>query len=192
MAVACSCHVAAVQAARQEHGSFPLVLSRNYLRRTVATVRLQLCGCRRRGTQELLWCSEGFVNKTDDYSNDSPLDKVSRSLSQSKFHPDVQVHVVVQHKSTNYENADENAEARTFRHAGSAAMDHCENNGDNQDRYETCDESNRHNLKHFFFTPEYGRVLVAFSIRAGTSAINKKPTAKDATVPPSAASTRRK
>jgi hypothetical protein len=37
-----------------------------------------------------LWCSEGFVNKTDDYADDSPL-----------------VHVVVQHKCANHENANE-------------------------------------------------------------------------------------
>ena len=42
-----------------------------------------------------LWCSEGFANKTDDYSDDRPLDEVSHSLSQSEFQPDVQVHVVV-------------------------------------------------------------------------------------------------
>jgi hypothetical protein len=43
-----------------------------------------------------LCCSEGFVNKTDDYADDSPLDEVSPSLHQSEFQPDVQVHVVVQ------------------------------------------------------------------------------------------------
>src|SRR5712692_6815085 len=69
-----------------------------------------------------LWCSEGFVNKTDDYSDDRPLDEVSRSLHQSEFQPDVQVHVVVQHKCANHENAKENAEARTFRSARSALM----------------------------------------------------------------------
>jgi hypothetical protein len=56
-----------------------------------------------------LWCSEGFVNKADDYADDSPLDEVSHSLSQSEFQPDVQVHVVVQHKCANRENANENA-----------------------------------------------------------------------------------
>jgi hypothetical protein len=81
-----------------------------------------------------LWCSEGFVNKTDDYADDSPLDEVSHSLSQSEFQPDVQVHVVVQHKSANHENANENAEARSFRSARSALMYHCEKYGDNQDR----------------------------------------------------------
>src|SRR5580765_4356441 len=81
-----------------------------------------------------LWCSEGFVNKTDDYADDRPLDEVSHSLSQSEFQPDVQVHVVVQHKCANHENADENAEARTSRSAGSALMYHCENYGGNQDR----------------------------------------------------------
>jgi hypothetical protein len=34
-----------------------------------------------------LWCREGFVNKTDDYSDDSPLDEVSHSLHQSEFQP---------------------------------------------------------------------------------------------------------
>src|SRR5438094_9992558 len=81
-----------------------------------------------------LWGSEGFVNKTDDYSDDSPLDEVRRSLHQSEFQPDVQVHVVVQHKCANHENADENAEARTFRSARSARMVHCENYRGNQDR----------------------------------------------------------
>ena len=82
------------------------------------------------------WCSEGFVNKTDDYADDRPLDEVSHSLSQSEFQPDVQVHVVVQHKCANYENANENAEARSFRSARSARMYHyhCENYRDNQDR----------------------------------------------------------
>jgi len=84
-----------------------------------------------------LWCSERFVNKTDDYADDSPLDEVNHSLSQSEFQPDVQVHVVVQHKCANDENANENAEARTFRSARSALMYHCENYGDNQDRYES-------------------------------------------------------
>src|SRR6266478_3820328 len=109
-----------------------------------------------------LWCSEGFVNKTDDYADDSPLDEVSRSLSQSEFQPDVQVHVVVQHKCANHEKANENAEARTLRSARSALMVHCENYGDNQDRYESSAESDWHNLHHFFLRPEYGRVLVAF------------------------------
>jgi hypothetical protein len=68
--------------------------------------------------RESLWCSEGFVNKTDDHSDDSPLDEVSHSLSQSEFQPDVQVHIVVQH-SANRENANENAQARTFRSARS-------------------------------------------------------------------------
>src|SRR5438105_381358 len=101
-----------------------------------------------------LWGSEGFVNKTDDYSDDSPLDEVRRSLHQSEFQPDVQVHVVVQRKGANHENANENAEARTFRSARSARMDHCEKDGDNQDRYESCDDSNWHNLVHFFLRPE--------------------------------------
>jgi hypothetical protein len=48
-----------------------------------------------------LWYSEGFVNQTDDYSDDSPLDEVSHSLHQSESQPDVQVHVVVQHKCAN-------------------------------------------------------------------------------------------
>src|SRR5229473_2559806 len=109
-----------------------------------------------------LWCREGFVNKTDDDSDDSPLDEVSRSLHQSEFQPDVQVHVVVQDKCANHENANENAEARTFRSARSALMVHCENYGDNQDRYESSAESDWHNLHHFFLRPEYGRVLVAF------------------------------
>jgi hypothetical protein len=38
-------------------------------------------------------------------------------------------------------------------------MYHCENYGDNQDRYERCDESNRHKSIHFFPSSEYGRVL---------------------------------
>src|SRR5271169_5153373 len=76
-----------------------------------------------------LWCSEGFVNKTDDYSHDSPLDEVSHSLSQSEFQPDVQVHVVVQHIGANHENANEHAEARTIPGARSAMMHHCENCG---------------------------------------------------------------
>jgi hypothetical protein len=109
-----------------------------------------------------LGCSEGFVNKTDDYSDDSPLDEVSHRLSQSEFQSDVQVHVVVQHKCANRENANENAEARSFRGARSALMYHCENYGGNQDRYESCDESNWHNSLHFFFGSEYGWVLVGF------------------------------
>src|SRR5271154_3560190 len=108
------------------------------------------------------WCSEGFVNKTDDYADDRPLDEVNHSLSQSELQPDVQVHVVVQHKSANHENADENAEARTLRNARSARMYHCENYGDNQDRYQSCDHSNWHNSHHFFFCSEYGRVLAGF------------------------------
>jgi hypothetical protein len=64
-----------------------------------------------------LWYGEGFVNKTDDYSDDGPLEKVSHSLVQSEFRPDVQVHVVVQHKCANHENANEHAEARTFDNA---------------------------------------------------------------------------
>src|ERR1700693_5032604 len=61
-----------------------------------------LCGLtinfRPRVSQQIysrLWCSEGFVNKTDDDSDDRPLDEVSRSLHQGQFQPDVQVHVVV-------------------------------------------------------------------------------------------------
>src|SRR5438445_9468168 len=106
--------------------------------------------------------SNGFVNKTDNYSDDGPLDEVSRSLHQSEFQPDVQVHVVVQHKCANHENANENAEACAFRSARSALMVHCENYGGNQDRYESCRESNWHDLHHFFLGSEYGRVLVAF------------------------------
>ena len=71
-----------------------------------------------------LWRSEGFVNKTDDYADDGPLDEVSRSLTQSEFQSDVQVHVVVQHECANHENSNENAEARPFRSARSALMDH--------------------------------------------------------------------
>src|ERR1700722_8547947 len=101
-----------------------------------------------------LWCSDRSVNKTDDYSDDSPLDEVSHSLSQSEFQPDVQVHVVVQHKCANHENANENAQARTFRSARSARPDvslrKC---------YQSCDQSNWHNSHHFFLSSEYGRVL---------------------------------
>src|SRR5258705_8126041 len=119
----------------------------------------------RRKTQQISsrsWCSVGFVNKADDYADDSPLDEVSNSLHQSESQPDVQVHVVVQHKCANHENANENAEARTFHSARSALMYHSENYGGNQDRYESCDQSNWHNSHHFFFRSEYGRVLVAF------------------------------
>src|SRR5437899_1974542 len=107
-------------------------------------------------------CGERIVNETDNDAKDGPLDKVSRSLSQSELRPDVQVHVIVQHKSANHENANENAQARTGRSAGSALMCHCENYGDNQDRYERCGQANWHDLKHFFFRSEYGRILVAF------------------------------
>src|SRR5208282_3444454 len=86
-----------------------------------------------------LWCSEGFVNETDDHSDDRPLDEVSNSLCQSEFQPDVQIHVVVQHKCANHENANENAHARTFRSARSALMHHCEDYRDNQDRHQSCD-----------------------------------------------------
>src|SRR5882724_10744304 len=89
---------------------------------------------------ELLWCCKGFVDKTDDYSGDNPLEEVSHSLSQREFQPDVQVHVVVQDRA-NRENANKNAEARTFHRARPALMYHCENYGDNQDRYERCSES---------------------------------------------------
>jgi hypothetical protein len=41
----------------------------------------------------------------------------------------------VQHKSANHENANEHAQARTFRSARSPVMFHCENYRDNQDRY---------------------------------------------------------
>jgi len=81
-----------------------------------------------------LWCGEWFVNKTDDYADGSPLEEVSHSLHQSEFHPDVQVHVVVQYKCANHENANENAEARTFRNARSTLMYHCENYGDHDMR----------------------------------------------------------
>src|SRR5580704_2523357 len=109
-----------------------------------------------------LWCSEGFVNKTDDDSDDRPLDEVSHSLSQSEFQPDVQVYVVVQHKCANHENANENAQAGTFRSARSALMEGRENYRDNQDRYQSCGHSNWHNTHHLFLRPEYGRVLVGF------------------------------
>src|SRR5208282_2382949 len=109
-----------------------------------------------------LWCSKGLVNKTDNYSDDRPLDEVSRSLHQSEFQPDVQVYVVVQHKCANHEYADENAQARTSRNARSALMNHCEQYGDNQNRYYSSDESDGHHSHHFFLRPEYGRVLVAF------------------------------
>jgi hypothetical protein len=36
-----------------------------------------------------LWCSEGLVNKTDDFSDDSPLEGASNSLSQSEFQRDI-------------------------------------------------------------------------------------------------------
>src|SRR5687768_1939793 len=107
-------------------------------------------------------CSEGFVNETDDYSDDRPLEEVSHSLSQGELQPDVQVHVVVQHKRANHESANENAETRTFGNARSALMDHGEKDGDNQDRHESCDQSNWHDSHHFFLRAEYGRVLVAF------------------------------
>lgn len=82
-----------------------------------------------------LGCSERFVNKTDENSDDRPLDEVSHSLHQSEFQPDVQVYVVVQHKCANHEKAKENAEARTLHNARSALMDHRENDGDDQDRH---------------------------------------------------------
>jgi hypothetical protein len=53
---------------------------------------------------------------TDHYSDNGPLDEVTRGLSESEFQPDVQVHVVVQHIA-NRKNANENAEAHTFRRA---------------------------------------------------------------------------
>src|SRR5271155_5881017 len=109
-----------------------------------------------------LWCSDGFVNKTDDYADDRPLDEVNHSLPQSEFQPDVQVYVVVQHKCANHENANENAEARPFRSARSARMYHCQDYGDNPDRYERCDESNRHYSPHLFLRSEHSRILVAF------------------------------
>jgi branched-chain amino acid transport system permease protein len=46
--------------------------------------------------------------------------------------------------------------------AGSAAMYHCENYGNDQDRYESRDQSNWHHSHHFFFRSEYGRVLKGF------------------------------
>ncbi len=69
-----------------------------------------------------LWRGEGFVNKSDDYADDRPLGEVSHSLSRNEFQPDVQVHVVVQHKCANHENAPENSQARTFFSARSAGM----------------------------------------------------------------------
>src|SRR5579859_7022694 len=109
-----------------------------------------------------LRCSRGLVNKTDDDSDDRPLEEISNSLSQSEFQPDVQVHVVVQHKSANHENADESAEARTCRSTRSARMQHGKNNGDNQDRHESCGQSDRHDCHHFFLGSEYVRVLMGF------------------------------
>src|SRR5579863_1189058 len=113
-----------------------------------------------------LWCREGFVNKTDNYSHDRPLDEVSHSLHQGEFQPDIQVHVVVQHKSANHKNANQNAQARTFSRARSTLMClyhyHCENYGDNQDRYQTCGHSNWHDSHHFFLGSEYVRVFVGF------------------------------
>jgi len=55
-----------------------------------------------------LWFSEGFVNKTDDDADDSPLDEVSHSLSQSEFQADVRVHVVVPHKCANLRKQGQN------------------------------------------------------------------------------------
>src|SRR5437879_8924640 len=127
----------------------------------MAKTTIKASGAKQQQIYSRSWCSEGFVNKTDDYSDDSPLDEVSSSLSQSELQPDVEVHVVVQHKCANHKNANENAEERTFRSARSARMYHCENYGGNQDRYESCDDSNWHNSHHFFLRSEYGRVLVA-------------------------------
>src|SRR5258707_15781854 len=86
-----------------------------------------------------LWCSEGFVNKTDDYADDSPLDEVSRSLSQSESQPHVQLPIAVQHSCTNPENTNEIAEALTFRNARPALVNPGQNYSDNQDRYESSD-----------------------------------------------------
>ena len=86
------------------HYSYNLIFVKYLSVLGFAAKRLEKAPSRR----ESLWCSEGFVNKTDDYSDDSPLDKVSRSLSQSEFQPEVEIHVVVQHIA-NRENAEENA-----------------------------------------------------------------------------------
>ena len=64
-------------------------------------------------------CSERFVNKTDDYAGDNPLDQVSRRLSHSEFRPDLKVHVVVQHIA-HREDANEKTQARAFGYARSA------------------------------------------------------------------------
>ena len=60
--------------------------------------------------------SEGFVNKTDDYSGDDPLEEVSRSLSESESRSNVEVHIIVQHIAHG-EDANENAHARALRSA---------------------------------------------------------------------------
>jgi len=71
-----------------------------------------------------------------------------------------------------------NAEARTSV-VRSALMVHCENYGDNQDRYEVATNANWHNLHHFFLRSEYGRVLVAFFDKTWQQPKNtKKPRQK--------------
>src|ERR1700733_929790 len=132
-----------------------------------------------------LLCSEGFVNKADNYADDGPLDEVNHGLCQSEFQPDVQVHVVMQHKSANHENANQDAQTRTFRSTRSPLMDHRENNRDHQDRYQRCGHSNGHHGHDFSFDRNTSGYLRDSSIRAGTSQTIKKPKAKYTTVPPS-------
>ena len=69
----------------------------------------------------------------------------------------------MQHKCANHENPNQDAEVRTFHSARSTRTYRREKYGGNQDRYESRDQSNRHNSFHFFLRSEYARVLAGFS-----------------------------
>jgi hypothetical protein len=63
-----------------------------------------------------------LVHEADHYADDRPLDKVGCCLFECQFQPDVQVYIVVHHKSANREDSDQRTEAGTFGEAETALV----------------------------------------------------------------------
>src|SRR6266481_4718406 len=129
----------------------------------------------------------GLVDEADHCANDRPLDKVGCRLFECQFQPDVQVYMVVHHKSANREDSDQCTEAGTFGEAGTALVQHCVNHRKHQHRHEHSSHSGRHNAFYSFLDRYTAGYLRNSFLSHGRTAKLRPPRTKHATNAPRAA-----
>ncbi len=79
------------------------------------------------------------------------------ALLQSQFQADVQIDIVVDYQGTNREDANQRTEARAFRHAGTAAVEHRLNHRKHLYRHEHGGHAVRHDALDAFLGAVDGR-----------------------------------